>query len=926
MDKLDFVHLNIKSHFSNGLSLLDPKQLSLLATQHNMNAVGMSNPKNLFGMVDFYQSCQKNGVKGIIGSLLSISHPITGQEDLKFPLIVTSPQGFINLQRLISHSTTKTQLTWSIFEQWQQGLLLLAGSIGSPLYTSLKNGNKKEISQLLSLYKDSFDTKLYLNLMGHPLYDKVRQSNENLASISKKFDIPMVPTAPILFATSSNAYAYDIYQAYLQKQRLKKYQWSQKYGKGYSFEEASTLLVSQFAGDPVVLKNTNQVAEKTWFQLPIGKLQPPFLEFEQFGDSANKLESICLTRLSLWFTEGTNQQYKSRLDKELVIIFELDLADYFMMIHDLVNYCQRNNILFFARGSVNSSLVAYLLGISEVDPVKENLFFERFLNLERRELPDIDLEIEQGQKEKVLAYLLKKYSYHYVAGINVINRISAKKSLSILHETGLFTQTELDLLSSEVKNGKSFVEISKNGTMPTESKAKKERIQQIRAAATLVGLPINMTTHVDGVILSRFPVTEVFSIEPITKSSSMGVIPYKLQHDMHDIHRMGLVKLDLLTSNYLQVIKETQGYLRERKIEYLTIQRFDPDDKMLFSFINSGKLAGINQLQTEKMQELIKMLKPASQAELINLLALNRPGTNKFIKNFIRRKRGDEVPKYTHVIIDRILSETYGFPLYQEQLMRIAIDFSHFNYAEADKFRKIITGKSKNGQEMIKKKFIEGAVKNNIDLTFSESIFDSFIQFGAYTFNKAHAISLSKFALYMVYLKSNFPYEFIAASLNCFANNNFNSYTKLLEDFIKEGYEVNSIHFNSSEVYAKSDEDAVRLGYNHLPIIGSKLGHILSRLVGMDTQMIDDIATLIPIAKISKAQFDNLIKEGWLDGISLPPNVSKFELREYLLNKESEIIYPSVDMEEEVELVFFEESDGDMPPEPEFPDNSFVNF
>src|SRR6201996_1244582 len=775
----NFVHLRVKSAYSLLEGALRPKELAKQARELGMPAVAVTDTNNLFGVFEISETLAKEGVQPIAGCLVSVDLDETPrvagfsvqQKPTQLPVLVQNDAGYRNLAKILSdayldaapgewaHAKTKNLADHS------EGLIALTGGPGGPLNKLIVNGQPDAAKDLLARLAKIFPNRLYVELQRHGLSEE-RAAEEKLLELAYAMNLPLVATNDVHFGKEDMYEAHDALLciadgAYVSQTERR------KLTREHRFKTAAEM-VAQFADLPEAIENTIEIAQRCAFRPK--KRNPILPQFvpESGLSPADELraqaEAGLKRRLEVHGKHADEQVYRDRLEFELGVIIRMDFPGYFLIVSDFMKWTRASGIPVGVRGSGATSLVAWSLDITNLDPIRFGLLFERFLNPERISMPDFDIDFCQERRDEVVRYVQQKYGEDRVAQIIALGSLQARAAV---RDVGRVLQMPLGLVDRIAKL------IPNPPGKPVSLKdalAGDPRLQQIPESEPLAkrlfeitgkieGLYRHASTHPAGVVIGDRPLDEILPLYRDPRSE-MPVT----QFDYEDAEKAGLVKFDFLGLKTLTVIAKAEELLARRGIALKT-QSIDFDDPGSFEMLARGDSVGVFQMEGAGMRDLLKKMKPDHINDLVALVALYRPGPMDSIPTYISRKNGKEAVEYLHPSMEPILKETYGVMTYQDDVMRIARELAGSTLGEADILRRAM-GK-KIPAEMIpqREKFLKGAAERGIDRDVAETIFEQAEKFAGYGFNKGHAAAYAQVAYQTAYLKANYPVEFLAASM-----------------------------------------------------------------------------------------------------------------------------------------------------------------
>tara|TARA_Y100000590_G_scaffold70869_1_gene77649 strand:+ start:2738 stop:6160 length:3423 start_codon:yes stop_codon:yes gene_type:complete len=794
VNKKEFNHLKIHTQYSICEGALRTADLAKYCKINQIKAVGLCDTNNLCGALEFSETIAKSKTQPIIGTQITFNYK--GYRG-KIPLFAKNLQGYKNLIKLSSNSylsikdDEEPHCKIEDIEKNCNGLILLTGSFDSLIGKLFSNNLTDEINKLVNQFKKMFGDNLYIEIQRHN--DVGEKSFENyLLNISNKLEIPIIATHEVYYLEKEMHEAHDAYlcigeKTYVNVKDRRKYT-DQHYLK--TAEEMNKL----FHDLPDALANNVNFPMRVSFRpknsLPIlpniktSKIKDvdELLTNESLEGLKEKLKEYVLPFCSDKDKESSEKIYFQRLNHEISIISKMKYSSYFLIVSDYIKWAKKNDIpVGPGRGSGAGSLVAWALSITEIDPIKFGLIFERFLNPDRISMPDFDIDFCEEKRDKIFQYLKDKYGKG-VAHIITFGKLKARMAFRDIGRVLGLPYGYVDKLCKMIPFDPSRP-ISLEKAVDQEPRIRKEqekdpRVKKlIEISKKLEGLNRNMATHAAGVVI---PEENLAEFVPLYKDPTSDSLLPSTQFDMYTSENAGLVKFDLLGLKTLTVINKTINFLKEKKIK-LDINKIKLDDKKIFELLSSGHTVGLFQLESAGMRDALVNMKPNKFEDIIALVALYRPGPMSNIPIYNQCKHGDKKPDYLHPMLKEILEPTYGVIIYQEQVMQIAQVLSGFSAGEADILRRAMGKKKRAELEKQKERFVNGAIKNGIKKETANSIFKKIEPFAEYGFNKSHAAAYALIAYQTAYLKTYYPNEFIAASMS-----NELSNTEKLSEFFEE--------------------------------------------------------------------------------------------------------------------------------------------
>ena len=820
----DFVHLHVHSDFSLLDGAASVKQLVAKAKELGQTALALTDHGNMFGVISFYKACTEQGIKPIIGcefyvapeSRFEKKEALNGKRYYHLILLAKNETGYKNLMLLCSKGYTegmyyKPRIDDELLEKYADGLICLSACLAGELPVLLLNGETDKAEAHVRKYRKIFGNENYfIEIQNHGLKEE-KKAAALLIETARKLGVPLVVTNDIHYAEKKDYIAQDILMCIgMKKLRTEtnrmKFEGSEFYFK--SAEEMSAL----FPDYPEAMLNTVRIARMCDLKIP----QPgPILPIYEIPEGFNSKEEY-ITHLA---EEGLKKRYseitgeiKERLDYELDIVMKMDFVGYFLIVWDFINWAKNNGIpVGPGRGSGAGSILAYALSITDIDPLKYNLLFERFLNPERVSMPDFDVDFCFERRQEVIDYVRRKYGDENVGQIITFGTLKAK---AVVKDVGRVLNVPLSdvnaitklipakPLTADIKEVtlKYALEVIPELKEMAEEPQYKELFENSLA---LEGAKRNSSLHAAGIVIGQSALTDYV---PLYKDSKTGKTATQFTMDL--IEDCGLVKMDFLGLKTLTLIKHTEELVRKRggALSNFSIDTIDYSDRDTFRMLGEGKSAAVFQFESQGMQNILKRAKPTKMEDLIALNALYRPGPMDFINQFIESKFDNSKIRYPDPCLEDILAETYGVIVYQEQVMQVAQRIAGYTLGQADILRRAMGKKKLEVMKTEKQKFIEGAEKNGFKKEDADRIFEILIPFAGYGFNKSHAAAYSVLAFQTAYLKAHFPAEFMAANLT----NEINSTDKLPEyiaEAEKLGLKIMPPDINLSEPYFSVSPD-----------------------------------------------------------------------------------------------------------------------
>ena len=890
IDDLDFVHLHVHSEYSLVDGIIRIDELVEHSKNLGYHSVALTDLTNLFGLIEFYRSARKTGIKPIVGSEINIAKD---KDSFAAPLILLAKnkQGYINLTKLVSKAYVDGQIDgepivlFSWLEELCEGIIALSGGMDGHIGNSILAGNEQLSESRVDFFKKVFKDNFFIEIHRTGKENETEYNNAAVKLAAKK-GVPLVATNNVRFL---NAVDPDIspsdFEAHEARvciqsghilddpRRPKKYTVEQ-------FFRSKEEMLELFSDLPEALINSVKIAEKCNIDLELGKFYLPDFEVPQTysrEDFLRKISKEGLSRRMDIIRKSTDsyyleeQTYFERLDYELDMICKLDFAGYFLIVADFVNWAQQNDIpVGPGRGSGAGSIVAYALGITAIDPIKYDLLFERFLNPERVSNPDFDIDFCIEGRDKVLEYVTNKYGKDSVAQISTRGTMAARAVLRDVVRVLGKPYGFGDRLAKAIPDvlGISLEEAYKEKQFKETIDESEESKEVFDMALKLEGLSRSVGTHAAGVVIAPTALTD---FTPLFLDVDKGTVAS--QFDMGDVESAGLVKFDFLGLKTLTIIDQSVKRINSKvnnKDEEIDIENLSLKDPHTFELLQRGQTTAIFQLESRGMRDYLKQLVPNDFEDIVSMNALYRPGAlgMNMVDSYINRKHGKEEVTYGHEAVEKILSTTYGVIVYQEQVMQIAQELSGFTLGQADILRRAMGKKKKEEMESLRSTFVEGAVKKNVNERYAANLFDQIEQFAGYGFNRSHSVGYALIAYQTAWLKAHFPAEFMASVLSCDLGNTDNIQL-FVEDCKNIGLSVLSPDVNrSSYRFEDLDSNTILYGLGAIKGIGESLvEQIVSERKKEKFKDMYDFSLRVGFNRINKRILTTLIGSGALDSL-----------------------------------------------------------
>ena len=831
-EKPVFIHLRNHTAYSLCNGAIFISDLIKKVKKNSMPAVGICDSFNLFGALEFSLACKNNDIQPIIGCEILInlaSQLMEGKNKIhnylstekffrKLVLIAKNQQGYLNLMSLVSDSYINRQvgisphIDFKQLEAKKEGLIALSAGVQGIFGNLLQDQQNKACDLLAEKFSTLFKDDFYIELSRHneSLEDNLESGFIDLAY---KFNLPIVATNDNFFLTKNMHKAQDVLSCIGKGRYLSEVN-RDKLTDDHYFKSARKM-TELFSDLPEAIENTINIAKKCSIMayerpptLPSFQTDDNLSEAEQLSVQAKKgLEDRIKIKFELEDIPAEKQpqiikEYNERLDYELQVINQMNFSGYFLIVSDFIIWSKKNNIpVGPGRGSGAGSIVAWALQITNLDPIRFGLLFERFLNPERVSMPDFDIDFCQARRDEVISYVQNKYGKDLVAQIITFGKLQARAALKDVGRVLQMPYNQVDRICKLIPfNAIEAVTLEKAISMDKDLETAIEQDPQIAElvsiALKLEGLYRHTSTHAAGIVIGDKPLKQICALYLDDAKSSMPAVGYSMKY----AESSGLVKFDFLGLKTLTVIAETVKLINKTRNIKLDIDKIRLDDKDTFEMLSQGDSIGVFQIESSGMRATLRQMKPDKLEDIIALISLYRPGPMDNIPTYIKRKSGVEKINYPHPLLEQILEETYGVIVYQEQVMEIAKVLAGYSLGAADLLRRAMGKKIKEEMDKQREIFVEGAVKNKVDKSKAGEIFDLVAKFAGYGFNKSHAAAYALISYQTAYLKANFPVEFLTASINLEIDNSdkISVFVQVAKD---HGIKILPADINSSEAF-----------------------------------------------------------------------------------------------------------------------------
>ncbi|RAV22178.1 DNA polymerase III subunit alpha, partial [Paenibacillus contaminans] len=783
----EYVHLHVHSEYSllDGAARIE--DMVRRAAELGMKSLALTDHGVMYGAIPFYKACVKNGIRPIIGcemyftsGSLHVKGSRQDQPIYHLILLAKNETGYRNLMKLCSIAHLegfhyKPRIDREHLARYAEGLVCLSSCLGSEISQHLLHDRKEEAKKAALANKEIFGEDFYLELQDHGL---IEQKKVNLAmlELSRETGIPLAVTNDVHYVHSEDHAVQDILlcigtgKTVEDEERL-------KFGSTQLYLKSGEEMARLFAHVPEAIANTALIAERCRLELTFGKsVLPQFQPIPDGMTAGSYLEDLCLRGLKAryegqpeWPDPAYRELLESRLKYELSVIGNMGFSDYFLIVWDFIRFAHENGIATGpGRGSSAGSLVAYVLRITDVDPIRYNLLFERFLNPERVTMPDIDIDFSDERRDEVIDYVVRKYGKEHVAQIITFGTMAAKAAIRDVGRVLNMPYNEVDRAAKMIPNHL-HITIAEAKAMNPDLQAlcdKQPKTAELLAMSEKVeGMPRHASTHAAGIVISREPLTEYVPLQEGAEQSALT------QYTMEHLESIGLLKMDFLGLRTLSIIERTLRWIREQLGTPVDFQAIPFNDPRTYELMCRGDTTGIFQLESAGVRRVLKELRPSQFEDVISVLALYRPGPMEFIPKYIQGKHGQIAVEYPHMALEPILQDTYGIIVYQEQIMQIASKMAGFSLGEADLLRRAVSKKKREVLDEERAHFVRGSIKEGYAEEEANRVYDMIVRFADYGFPRAHATAYGVLAFQTAFLKTHYPEQFMAAMLTAVMGN-----------------------------------------------------------------------------------------------------------------------------------------------------------
>ena len=877
-----FVHLHIHSEFS----LLDGanriKDLPVRAKELGMDAIAITDHGVMFGAIDFYKACKKEGVKPIIGCEVYVAprsrtdkQPGIDNHYYHLILLAKNNEGYKNLSKLVSLSFVdgyyyKPRIDREILEKYHEGLICLSACLAGEVNQALLSGQNEKAEQVALWHKKVFGDEYYIEIQNNGIKEQVL-ANQKLVQLARKLDIPLVATNDAHYLKREDAYNHEVLLCIQTGKRMSDED-RMKFDTDELYVKSPEEMAEYFKAFPDAIENTVKIAEQCNVEFEFGHtILPNYDVPPEYPTHYDFLKELCDKGLKKRYGENLSEEIQKRAEYELNIIKKMGYVDYYLIVWDFIHYAKTNGIpVGPGRGSGAGSILAYAIEITDINPIKYGLLFERFLNPERISMPDFDVDFSDERRQEVIDYVARKYGHDHVSQIITFGTMAAKMVIRDVARVLDYPYAEADALAKMIPN-EIHITIKKALEQNKELKDRYDTDEQTRKildiAMGLEGMPRQASTHACGVVITKDPVDTYVPL--YVRDGQINT-----QYIMTTLEELGLLKMDFLGLRNLTVIQNTIDMVKEN--HGIDVE-FDQDmsDPKVYKLWQDGNTSGIFQFESQGMTNFMKELKPDCLEDLIAGVSLYRPGPMDQIPRYIRGKQNPGHNEYTHPSLEPILNVTYGCMVYQEQVMQIVRDLAGYSLGRADLVRRAMGKKKLDVMAKEREVFIHGqvdengnievpgCVRNGIDEVSANKIFDEMAEFAKYAFNKSHAACYAVVSYRTAYLKAYYPAEFMAATLNSYLGN-LDKAPQYIDECKRLGIQILKPDINKSFEKFTVEDGKIRFGLGAIKNVGTiPVENIVKeRKEKGEYKSFTDFCERVSELQVNKKCVESLIKAG----------------------------------------------------------------
>ncbi|MBL7126031.1 MAG: DNA polymerase III subunit alpha [Dehalococcoidales bacterium] len=875
-----FTHLHVHTEYSLLDGMCRIPQLFSRAKELGMDSLAITDHGAMYGVIEFYRNAREAGIKPIIGCEVYLApgsrsgRDVADRNHYHLILLAKNYTGYQNLIQLVTKAHLegfyyRPRVDKELLEQHHDGLIALSSCLAGEISRLILNGRLQDAKEAAQWYRRVFGD-FYLEVQRQPI-SELEQVNQALIAMSDELGIPLVATNDIHYIRQEDAQAHDLLLCIGTNSSIHDEK-RMKMASDTLYLRSPEEMAELFRDIPQALDNAERIAEMCDLTLEFGRLHLPEIDLPPGKTADEFLAALCYEGLPRYYPQPT-EEIKQRLDYELEVIKKTQFANYFLVVWDIISFVKERKILFGVRGSAAASIVLHCLGITEVDPIEHKLVFERFLNLERKEMPDIDLDFQDDRRDEVIAYVSQKYGQDHVAQIITFGTLGARAALRDVGRALGMPYSDVDRVARLVPYSPTMTltrALNENNELRSIHHDDQIIRNLVDSARKVEGIARHASTHAAGVVISREPLTRYVPLQWSSKANGQESV--MTQFSMGDIAEIGLLKMDFLGLANLTILEKAKEIIAENHGVEIDLHHIPMDDARTFALLSSGETTGVFQLEGAGMRRYIKELKPTIFSDIAAMVALYRPGPMEHIPTFIKAKHGLEPIRYPHPALKNILQETYGVIVYQDQVLFIVREFAGYSLGQADIFRKAMGKKIPEVMKKERRRFIEGARKKGFSADLATQVFNLIEPFAGYAFNKAHSVSYALIAYQTAYLKANYPAEYMTAFLIIHADQP-EKVASAVAECRRLGISILPPNINSSLVNFSIEKDgaapAIRFGLSAIKNVGPGAVEpmVTERDKNGEFKSIEDLCRRCDLRGINRRVVESLIKAGAFDSL-----------------------------------------------------------
>jgi DNA polymerase III subunit alpha len=860
---MSFIHLHVYSAYSLLTSTASVQELVQDANEKGFKAIALTDRNVMYGAIEFYKLCLKNGIQPIMGLTVDVESENRKEESFPLVLLAENEKGFKNLLKISSAVQTKAAngIPFKWLKHYAEGLIAISPGIKGEIEQNLLSNQQEEAIAIIKKLQLIFGKKsFFLAVQNHHIEDEAIVT-QRIQGIAEELSIPLVATNRVHYIDQEDMFAHECLLAIKNGDKLQD-EHRERLESDQFYLKSANEMVEAFPELPEALENSITIARRCMVNIELNKTYLPEYPTENKLSAEDYLEILCQKGLKERFTSPSKEHYE-RLSYELSVINSMKFSNYFLIVWDFMRYAREHGILTGpGRGSAAGSLVAYVLYITDVDPLSHQLLFERFLNPERISMPDIDIDFPDHRRDEVIEYVAKKYGELHVAQIVTFGTMAAKAALRDVGRAFGLNTKELEQLSRRIPsrlgiNLKDAYKESQSLRAFIDESPMNRKLYE--TALKLEGLPRHTSTHAAGVVISEKQLIELI---PIQQGHNQV---YLTQYSMEHLEEIGLLKMDFLGLRNLSLIESILSSIQKKTGRKVDIKTISLNDEKTFELLARGETTGIFQLESDGMRKVLSRLQPSRFEDIVAVNALYRPGPMENIPLFIDRKHGNEAVEYPHEDLKPILENTYGVIVYQEQIMQIASKMAGFSLGEADLLRRAVGKKQKDVLDRERNHFVQGALKKGYNVALANDIYDLIVRFANYGFNRSHAVAYSMIAYQLAYLKANYPLYFMAGLLTSAIGNETKIAQYILETKQK-GIEILPPSINYSGFSFQVEKNSIRYSLAAIKSVGAAaLREIFQARKSKKFEDLFDFCTRVSSKAINRKTLEVLVHSGSFD-------------------------------------------------------------